>query len=109
LRAGFSNRETEDAETVGAEKSTPVVRQRTLRPRLASKERTRTWGTRLKAPPSRKEREKGRAPGFVCCESMGQPPILASHPFRKERGKNGAPDFMCGLELRLEEVGHPRG
>jgi hypothetical protein len=33
LRAGFPNRETEDAETVGAEKSTPVVRQRTLRPR----------------------------------------------------------------------------
>jgi len=28
----------------------------------------------LKAPPSRKEREKGRAPAFVRGESLGQPP-----------------------------------
>ncbi len=27
-----------------------------------------------KAPPSRKEREKGRAPAFVCGERVGQPP-----------------------------------
>jgi len=30
--------------------------------------------SQLEAPPSRKEREKGRAPAFVCGESMGQPP-----------------------------------
>jgi hypothetical protein len=41
-----------------------------------------------KAPPSRKEREKGRAPAFECGESLGQPP---------EKGR--APDFGSGESL----------
>ena len=32
----------------------------------------------LKAPPSRNEREKGRAPAFVCNESMATPPRLTT-------------------------------
>jgi len=45
---------------------------------LASDSQRRTSAplTRLKAPLSRKEREKGRSPALVCGESMGQPPTI---------------------------------
>ena len=48
--------------------------------RLATERRSLAVTERhLKAPPSRKEREKGRAPAFVCGESLGQPPLLPSN------------------------------
>ena len=49
--------------------------------------------------PSRKEREKGRAPAFVCGESMGQPPnfieISALLPYRR-----------CGCRNLVSPVHH---
>src|ERR1700675_576995 len=51
---------------------------RVPQPRLASKERTRTWAPartrcQLKAPPSRKEHEKGRAPASCVLKAWASP------------------------------------
>jgi hypothetical protein len=50
-----------------------------LMPNPSRKKIPLDWQERI----SRKEREQGRAPAFVCGESMGQPPdiILGRKPF----------------------------
>ena len=50
--------------------------------------------------PARKEREKGRAPDFVCGESMGQPPWTSPQGTFKEVGI--CPKFVTRKEILLD-------
>ena len=45
----------------------------------------------LKAPPSRREREKGRAPAFLCVVKAWASPPSPHPPFRRERERTGHP------------------
>src|ERR1700680_4750808 len=56
----------------------------------------------LKAPPSRKEREKGGAPAHTLRLWHSRFP-----PFRKERERMGHPHYICDLELRFLRMAHP--
>jgi hypothetical protein len=65
-----------------------------------------------KAPPSRKEREKGRAPAFVCGESMGQPAVcfrprcqLSLRASRNTRLSGWKPAAMSMVRANLRKSG----
>jgi len=56
------------------------------------------WATRrcqLKDPPSRKEREKGRAPTFMCGERVGQPPTLVAETGFRQPIKSNRANCYC--------------
>jgi hypothetical protein len=60
----------------------------------------------LKAPPSRKEREKGRAPAFVCGESLGQPPAANTTTIQDDvvTGTSTITDRNVGMYILGEQV-----
>ena len=71
---------------------------------IASYTRASRPGFKSTAPPSRKEREKDRAPDFGCGEGMGQPRFLLPPFPQKDAERVGHPTVACDLELHLERL-----